>query len=179
MALPFGTSILVADPTAIAATFDANGVVIAPAGQRRLFAPGYNCSVLPGTGGTGQPAAAFGCDLSGKRLPYAAKVQATVFAKHEFALPGGGRLSPMVVASYNGGFYGQPTNAEIEKQGAFTKIDLKLNWVVDERWSLSAWADNVTDKQTINRFVWGGGGALQVSAATPRTLGLRISYSTL
>jgi iron complex outermembrane recepter protein len=41
-----------------------------------------------------------------------------------------------------------------------------------------AYVDNISDKQTTNRFVWGGGGNLQVSAASPRTYGLKLSYST-
>jgi iron complex outermembrane receptor protein len=178
VALPFGTSILVADPTATTPQLDANGIVLAPVGQRRIFAPGYDCRVVPGTGGAGQPAAAFGCDLSGKQIPYAAKVQGSVYGKYEFDLGPAGRLTPMLVLTYSSGFYGQPTNAAIEKQASFTKADLKLNWKINEQLSVLAFADNLTDKQTLNRFVWGGGGALQVSAAPPRTLGLRLTYST-
>ena len=177
VALPFGTSILVADPSSTAPQTDANGVVIAPAGQRRLFAPGYKCGVVPGTGGAGQPAAAFGCDLSGNRIPYAARSQGSIFLKHDIGLAGGGRLTPMVVLSYNSGFFGQPTNAQIEKQGAFTKTDIKVNWRVNDQWSLMGFVDNVGNTQTINRFVWGGGGALQVSAAPPRMMGLKLTYS--
>ncbi|OYU73035.1 MAG: hypothetical protein CFE32_22045, partial [Alphaproteobacteria bacterium PA3] len=172
VALPFGTSILVADATSTSPQVDANGIVIAPAGQRRIFAPGYSCGVVPGTGGTGQPAAAFGCDLSGKRLPYSPKYQGSVFARYDFALPGGGTLTPTVVATFSSGFFGQPTNAEFEKQGAYVKGDFKLNWRINDTFALQAFVDNFTDKQTINRFVWGGGGALQVSAAPPRTFGL-------
>ncbi|TDP61290.1 TonB-dependent receptor [Roseateles toxinivorans] len=179
VALPFGTSILVADPASTAPQLDASGIVIAPAGQRRIFAPGYDCGVLPGTGGAGQPAVAFGCNLSGKRIPYAAKVQATGFLRYEFALADGASLTPMLVATYNSGFYGQPTNAELERQGAFTKLDFKLSWRINDRLSLQGYVDNFTDKQTINRFVWGGGGALQVSTAPPRQFGLRLSYGTL
>ncbi len=178
VALPFGTSILVADPTSTAPQTDANGIVIAPAGQRRIFAPGYKCGVVPGTGGAGQPAAAFGCDLSGNQLPYAAKYQGSLFARYEFALSGGGTLTPTVVTSFSSGYYGQPTNAEIEKQGSYVKTDVKLNWRIDDRFALQAYVDNVTDKQTINRFVWGGGGALQVSAAAPRTFGLKLNYTS-
>jgi outer membrane receptor protein involved in Fe transport len=79
--------------------------------------------------------------------------------------------------SYNSGFYGQPTNAGIEKQGAFTKTDLKVNWRINDQWSVLGFIDNASDKQTINRFVWGGGGALQVSAAPPRMMGVRLTYS--
>jgi iron complex outermembrane recepter protein len=178
VALPFGTSILVADPTSTAAQTDANGIVIAPAGQKRLFAPGYNCGVVPGTGGTGQPAAAFGCDLTGKQLPYAAKYQGSVFARYDFSLPGGGTLTPTLVATFSSGYYGQPTNAEIEKQGAYVKGDFKLNWRISDSLALLAYVDNISDKQTTNRFVWGGGGNLQVSAASPRTYGLKLSYSS-
>ncbi len=177
VALPFGTSILVPDATSTAPQTDANGVVIAPAGQRRIFAPGYNCSVVPGTGGAGQPAAAFGCDLSGKQLPYAAKYQGSVFARYDINLPGGSTLTPTLVATFSSGYYGQPTNAEIEKQGSYVKTDFKLNWRLNERFGVQAYVDNLTDKQTINRFVWGGGGNLQVSAAAPRTYGLKLNYS--
>ena len=177
VALPFGTSILVADPTSITPQTDANGIVIAPAGQRRIFAPGYNCGVVPGTGGAGQPAAAFGCDLAGKRLPYAPKSQGSFFARYEIALPSGGTLTPMLVVSVSNGFYGQPTNAELEKQGAYVKGDFKLNWRINDTFSVQGFVDNFTDKQTLTRFVWGGGGALQASAAPPRTFGMKLSYS--
>jgi iron complex outermembrane receptor protein len=177
VALPFGTSILVADPSSTAPQTDANGVVIAPAGQKRIFAPGYNCGVVPGTGGAGQPAAAYGCDLSGKRLPYAPTYQGSAFARYDIAMPGGGTLTPILVASFSSGYYGQPTNAAIEKQGAYVKADFKLNWRINDGFALQAFVDNLTDKQTLNRFVWGGGGALQVSAAPPRTYGLKLSYT--
>ena len=177
VALPFGTSVLVADPTSTAPQTDANGIVIAPAGQRRVFAPGYNCGVVPGTGGTGQPAAAFGCDLTGKRLPYAPRLQSALSARYEFALPNGGSITPIFVATYNSGFFGQPTNAEAEKQGAFFKGDFKLNWRINDTFALQAFVDNISDKQTYNRYVWGGGGNLQVSAAAPRKFGLKFMYS--
>ena len=178
VALPFGTSILVADPTSTTAQTDANGVVIAPAGQKRIYAPGYNCGVVPGTGGTGQPAAAFGCDLSGKRIPYAATYQGSVFARYDINLPGGSTLTPTLVATFSSGFYGQPTNAEIEHTKAFVKGDFKLNWRLNDRFAVQAYVDNFTDKQTLNRYVWGGGGNLQASSAAPRTFGLKLAYTS-
>ena len=177
VALPFGTSILVADPTSVAPQTDANGIVIAPAGQRRIFAPGYNCGAISGTGGVGQPAAAFGCDLTGKRLPYAATYQGSVFTRYDFAMPGGSTLTPMLVLFFSSGYFGQPTNAEIEHQTAYVKADFKLNWRINNRFSAQAFVDNFTDKQTLNRFVWGGGGGLQASAAAPRTFGLKLNYA--
>jgi iron complex outermembrane receptor protein len=177
VALPFGTSILVTDASQTTPQTDANGVVIAPAGQRRILAPGYNCRVVPGTGGAGQPAAAFGCDLTGNRLPYSPERQAGLFFKYDIGLGSLGTLTPLVQVNYSSGFFGQPTNAEIERQPAYTKVDLRLNWRITDTLSVQATVDNATDKQTLNRFVWGGGGALQASAAAPRTFGLRLAYS--
>jgi iron complex outermembrane recepter protein len=131
---------------------------------------------VAGTGGTGQPGAAYGCDLTGNRLPYAQKVQASVSFSHEIPMGNLGVITPLVVATYSSGYYGQPTNAEIEKQGAYTKLDLKLNWQITDRFQAQAFVDNITDESTINRFVWGGGGALQVSYASPRTFGLKVAY---
>jgi len=175
VALPFGASVLVADPTSTAPQLDKNGIVIAPAGQRRVFAPGYNCGVIPGTGGTGQPSAAYGCDLSGKKIPYAAKYQGSVYTRHDIQLPNGTLLTPIFVATFSSGYYGQPTNADIEKQGAYVKGDIKLVWRVSEKLSVQGYIDNVSDKQTINRFVWGGGGTLQISGAPPRMMGIRVT----
>ena len=176
--LPFGTSILVADPTATTATLDVNGGVIAPAGQRRIFAPGYNCGVIAGTGGTGQPPIGFACNLTGKRLPYSPKVSASVFVKNDFSLGNGQVLTPVLALTYSSGYFGQPTNAEIERQGSYVKADIKLNYKYNDNFKVQAFIDNVADVQVINRFVWGGGGALQVSAAPPRTFGLKFSYSS-
>ena len=83
----------------------------------------------------------------------------------------------MLVATFSSGFFGQPTNAEIEHQGKYVKADFKLNWRISDTLALQGFVDNLTDKQTISRFVWGGGGALQASAATPRTFGLKLAYS--
>jgi iron complex outermembrane receptor protein len=177
VALPFGTSVLVADPTSTVPQVDANGVVIAPAGQRRLFAPGYQCGVVPGTGGAGQPAAAFGCDLTGKRLPYSPEQQLSAFVKYDIKLGSLGVITPLLAINYSSGFFGQSSNSDIEKQGAYTKADFKLNWKVSQALAVQAYVDNLTDKQTINRFVWGGGGALQASGSMPRTFGMRLSYA--
>ena len=177
VALPFGTSILVTDPNSNAPTV-VNGVTIAPAGQMRVFAPGYKCGPIAGTGGSGQPPVAFGCDLSGNQLPYAPRYQGSVSASYEIDLPNGGHLTPLVIVTFSSGYYGQPYNSALEKQGAYAKTDLKLNWEINERWNMLFSVDNVTDKQTINRFVWGGGGGMQVSAAPPRTFALRLNYKT-
>jgi iron complex outermembrane receptor protein len=171
---PFGTSILVTDASVTTPTL-VNGVQIAPAGQRRVFAPGYNCGLIPGTGGAGQAAAAFGCDISGNSIPHSPTWTGAVFASYEIGLGKLGTLTPFAIMNFSSSFFGQPFNSVLERQDAFQKLDLRLTWAPTERISVQAFVNNVTDVQTANRFVWGGGGALQASFAPPRQWGALLS----
>jgi iron complex outermembrane receptor protein len=172
---PFGTSILVTDASQLTPTV-VNGVTIAPAGQRRVFAPGYDCGLVPGTGGVGQPAAAFGCDISGNRIPYSPEYTGAVYASYDIDLGSAGTLTPYAAINFSGSFFGQPFNSILEKQNAFSKVDLRLTWAYNDSVSLQVYVNNVTDKVTSTRFVWGGGGALQASYAPPRLWGARASF---
>jgi iron complex outermembrane recepter protein len=174
--LPFGTSITIADPTQLTPTI-VNGVQIANAGQRRIFAPGYNCGVVPGTGTglPGAPAVAFGCDLTGKKLPYAADYSGSVSIQYAFDLGDMGRLTPLAVVNFNSGFFGQPANSVLDEQEAYTKIDLRLTWDVSENLSFQGFVNNATDEAVANRFVFGGGGQAQTAYAPPRLWGLKAS----
>jgi iron complex outermembrane receptor protein len=139
-AAPFGTSILIPDATALTATV-VNGVTIAPIGQRRLFAAGYNCGFIPGTGGAGQPGAAYGCDLSGNKIAHSPDFSGSVSAQYDIDLGGAGTLSPYAQLNFSSSFFGQPINSILDKQQGFVT--------------------NVTNKSTATRFVYGSGGALQ------------------
>jgi iron complex outermembrane recepter protein len=172
---PFSTSIVVNDPTATAATL-VNGVQIAGIGQRRIFAPGYNCGLVPGTGGAGQPGANFGCDLSGNSIPHSPEYSGAVYASYDIDLGSAGTLTPYAVATFSGAFFGQPFNSVLERQGAYTKVDLRLTWALNDKFEIQGFVNNVTNKATANRFVWGGGGALQASYAPPRLWGARASF---
>ncbi len=155
-----------------------NGVTIAPAGQTRVYAPGYNCGLVNGTGINGVPQA-FGCDLTGNKIPYAAERSGSVSAAYTIGLGGMGSITPMVVVNFNSGYYGQIYNVEAEKQGAYTKTDLKLNWKINDALNVQAFVDNATNTLVINRFVWGGGSTMQNSAAAPRTFGVKLGYKFL
>ena len=172
VAAPFGTSILVPDATALTATV-VNGVTIAPAGQRRLFAVGYNCGLIPGTGGAGQPAAAYGCDLKGNHIAHSPEYSGSVSMQYDIDLGSAGKLSPYAQLNFSGAFFGQPINSILDRQPAFAKLDLRLTWEYNEQFSLQAFVTNVTNKATATRFVYGGGGNLQASYAPPRLWGLR------
>lgn len=174
--LPFGTAILVPDATKLTPTV-VNGITIANVGQRRVFAPGYDCGPVPGTGtgAAGAPALAFGCNLTGKKLPYASDYSGSFSAQYLFDLGNLGRVTPLAVLAFNSGFYGQPANSILDKQKAYTKLDLRVTWDINDKLSLAAFGNNVTDQATATRFVWGGGGALQASYAPPKLWGLKAS----
>lgn len=171
VAAPFGTSILVADATALNPTI-VNGVTIAPAGQRRVFAVGYTCGLIPGTGAAGQPAAAYGCDLKGYKIAHSPDYSGSVSAQYDFALGSAGTLSPYAQLNFSGAFYGTAFNSILDRQSAFAKLDLRLTWKYNENFSLQGFVTNVTNKATATRFVYGGGGNLQASYAPPRLWGL-------
>ena len=84
-------------------------------------------------------------------------------------------IRPLLVARFSDQFFGLATNAESERQSSFVKADFKLTWDVNQNWSGQLFVDNLTDKDTITRMVWGGQ-RLQLSYAPPRTYGLRVSY---
>ncbi len=169
--LPFGTSILVPAPGAQATIL--NGITIAPAGQQRLFAPGYDCSPISGTGGSGQPGLAFSCDLSGNRIAHSPSFSGAVSAQYDFDLGSAGTLSPYAQLNFSSFFYGQPVNSVLDRQKGFAKLDLRLTWDINEKFSVQGFVTNVTNKATATRFVFGGGGGLQASFAPPRLWGLR------
>lgn len=171
-AAPFGTTILVPDATATTATV-VNGVTIAPIGQRRLLAVGYNCGLVPGTGGAGQPGAAYGCNLAGNQIAHSPEYSGSVSVQYDIDLGSAGKLSPYAQLNFSGAFFGQAINSPLDRQAAFAKIDLRLTWEYDERFSVQAFVTNVTDRATATRFVYGGGGNLQASYAPPRLFGLR------
>ncbi len=174
VAAPFGTSILVTDATATTATV-VNGVTIAPIGQRRLFAVGYDCGPIPGTGTgvAGTPGLAFGCNLAGNRIAHSPEYSGSVSVQYDIDLGSAGKLSPYAQLNFSGAFFGQAINSVLDRQAAFAKLDLRLTWEYDERFSLQAFVTNVTDRATATRFVYGGGGNLQASYAPPRLFGLR------
>jgi iron complex outermembrane recepter protein len=174
VAAPFGTSILVTDATATTATV-VNGVTIAPIGQRRLFAVGYDCGPIPGTGSgvAGTPALAFGCNLAGNKIAHSPDYSGSVSVQYDIDLGGAGKLSPYAQLNFSGAFFGQAINSILDRQAAFAKLDLRLTWEYNERFSLQAFVTNVTDRATATRFVYGGGGNLQASYAPPRLFGLR------
>jgi iron complex outermembrane receptor protein len=172
--LPFGGSILVNDATQTAATV-MNGVTIAAAGQRRVFAPGYSCAPQTGTGGAGQPAVAFVCDLSGNNIPHSPKYSGTAYASYRFELGGESALVPFAAVSFAGHHDEQAFNDWLARAHPWQKIDLSLTYEYSKQLSVEAFVDNVTDEK-IQTLVSYGGTSLQASYEPPRMYGLRLRF---
>ena len=170
--LPFGTSILVSDPAAAATVM--NGVTISPAGQRRVFAPGYNCTPTPNTGGPGQPALAFGCDLSGKTVPRSPPWSGSAFASYRFDLGSSGALTPFAAVTFSGGHFEQVFNDPLSKQNAYAKLDLTLTWDYSSKLAVELFGTNVTNEQIQNLTSYGGI-PIQANYEPPRMFGLRFT----
>jgi iron complex outermembrane receptor protein len=171
--LPFGGSILVPDASVTSPTV-MNGVTIAGAGQRRVFAPGYECTPLSGTGGAGQPALAFGCDLSGNHIPHSPAYSGSAYASYRFELGNGGAITPFAAVTFAGSHHEQSFNDRLAKEEAWAKLDANVTWDFNDKLSLQGFVDNVTNTK-VQTLVSYGGTALQASYEPPRTYGLRVT----
>lgn len=100
-------------------------------------------------------------------------VRRAVSAQYDIDLGSAGKLSPYSQLNFSGAFYGQAINSILDRQSAFVKLDLRLTWEYDKRYSLQGFVTNVTNEATATRFVYGGGGNLQASYAPPLLWGVR------
>jgi iron complex outermembrane recepter protein len=87
-----------------------------------------------------------------------------------------GTLTPFAIINFSSSFFGQPYNSTLEKQSAFSKVDLRLTWKFNDSISIQGFVTNVTNKTTATRFVWGGSGALQASYAASRLWRAKASF---
>lgn len=172
--LPFGGSILVNDPSATAPTV-VNGVTIAGIGQRRVIAPGYDCQPLTGTGGAGQPALSFVCDLSGNNIPHSPRYSGSAYASYRIDLGGESSLTPFVAASFAGHHDEQSFNDRLAREEPWLKLDATLTYEVTKQLSVIAFVDNITN-ESIQTLVSYGGTPLQASYEPPRMYGLRLRF---
>jgi iron complex outermembrane recepter protein len=138
--------------------------------------PDLNCAIVAGSVTTGTPNGVYGCDLSGKSIPYSPEYSGTIYGSHAFGLGGEATLTPFASLTFAGESFGQIYNTQLERTKPFTRLDLSLEWALNETLSFRAFVDNATDETVLNRTVYGGGGTLQASYQPPRTVGVRASY---
>ena len=145
--------------------------VVSGAINTALLPPGLKgCRIVPPS------TSAFGCDLSGNKIPYSPEYSGSVSAAYQFDLGNFGTLTPMAVLTYSGEYFGTVYNVGLDRTDAYVKGDLSLTWDPNAQFSVRAFIDNVTDEEIKNRAVWGGGGVLQASYQPPRIAGVKVSF---
>ena len=110
-------------------------------------------------------------DATGNQIPFATKFTATLGAQYRAPLMGG-ELTADVNALYNDGFYTEVD--EGRRQDNYVLVNASLGWVApDERYSVSVWGKNLTDKAVL----LSNDGAVHgtaVSYQPPRTYGVTL-----
>lgn len=114
-----------------------------------------------------------GLSYKGNQVPYAPQVTATLSADYRFLLPGDwGTLVPRVGLTYAGKTYFDEANSL--GQDGYALVDAGITWAYNDHLSLTAYADNLTDKRyTTYGFAGAGGGYYQLG--TGREIGARLN----
>jgi iron complex outermembrane receptor protein len=113
-------------------------------------------------------------NLTGNEIPYSPRVKITGSASYDVSLGAAGRITPQVSVMYSGSYQLTDFNTALDKQDAFTKLDLRLGWhSADDKYSAELFANNVTDEITLNRATFGSRG-LNQSFDAPRMWGVRV-----
>lgn len=141
----------------------------------------------------GNPALPNLLDFSGNHLVMAPEFSASVNYEHFVGLESGATLKPRVRVGYTSevwfdpanrgdrpaGFKNLPYAADIDRQDAYTKVDLSLTFEPSEgNWSTEAFVNNVTDRDiksdqgrthgdAVPNFMW----------QSPRTFGVRFNVA--
>ena len=112
-------------------------------------------------------------DYSDNEIPYSPSYKFTGVVSYDFDLGANGTVTPQATVLLSDGYYNTDTNTVLDYQDSFAKLDLRLGWVsADDRYSLEAFVNNVTDEITLNRATFGSRG-LNQSYDTPRMWGVR------
>lgn len=94
---------------------------------------------------------------------------------YTFALGSGGTLTPEIQTYYNSGYILTDLTPEYGSNDAFTKTDLRVTYrSLDGKYTVQAFVNNIEDKATITRAVYGNHRSLLVTYAPPRSYGATV-----
>ena len=96
---------------------------------------------------------------------------------YTFGLGSGGTLTPEIQTYYNSGYILTDLTPEYGNNPAFTKTDLRLTYrSLDGAYTVQAFVNNIEDKATITRAVYGNHRSLLVTYAPPRSYGASVGF---
>ena len=114
--------------------------------------------------------------LAGNQLPNAPNASVRLEYHHDFSLPIGGTLTPLVAFYWQSTSFSQPINVDVYKIGSYSKSDLQLTYAsAAEHWRIAAYVQNVEDHAVRNAdFTLFGN--VYSDFNPPRIFGARVSY---
>jgi iron complex outermembrane receptor protein len=113
-------------------------------------------------------------DLGGARIPYSPKFTSNIYAMYDIETSVG-TFTPQLNFFYNSGFFNTDFNTALDKQGSYTKTDLRLSWSsLDEMLSAQIFVENLEDEAVNQRGVFGANQSLNANWAPPRTYGVKV-----
>lgn len=120
-------------------------------------------------------------DLSGARMPNAARFTATGGFDHKLELANGGTITSTARLSYQGAMYLQQYTAAHYRRAPYAKLDVLLTYgAPGGAWSITGFVNNLTNSKVLKAIESMGtnlGNGLAARYAAPRTYGVRASLS--
>ena len=111
-------------------------------------------------------------NLAGKQAAFSPDNRIGASASYEFALAGGGTLTPRVQTQFSSQFYLLDYNTIIERQKSYSKTDVRLTYTFpNKRFTLEGFATNLENSVVKSGGEFGGRGAFFIGYAPPRMYG--------
>jgi iron complex outermembrane receptor protein len=113
--------------------------------------------------------------VAGNQLPNAPSTSVRLEYHHDFSLPNGGKLTPMVASYWQSTSYSEPFNFDVYKIRSYSKTDLQLTYAATEHWQVAAYVQNVEDR-AVRSSDFSLLGHVYSDFNPPRIFGMRVSY---
>jgi iron complex outermembrane receptor protein len=114
-------------------------------------------------------------DLAGKRVPMSPTLKTTASLYYEADLGDHGTITPHVDWLYSTHYYGTDYNTVLDRQKAYSVVDLSLRWAdATSKYYFEGFANNIGNKAVIYSATLGGAARVQESFGPPRVYGLRL-----
>lgn len=111
--------------------------------------------------------------IAGNQSGFSPKRRIGTYAAYAIDLNGHGTLTPRVQTSLVSGYYLTDFNAFIERQGNYTKTDLRLTYAAPgDRFTIEGYVTNLEDVAVKSGGEFGGRGAYFIAYAPPRQYGV-------
>ena len=120
-------------------------------------------------------------NIKGNQLLQVPDYKGAAYASYEFNLGEYGKLIATGTYSLISSVYFSPFQAKVEKAPGYDRFDARLTWTsTDDKWTASAFVDNVFDKVSIRQILINGqetGFNRTAQLTEPRLIGIEAAYT--